>query len=138
MATKPRHLKTPLQLWIVDNRKRLGLTPADLARLTDVSVDTARGWESRGSPSADALAILQAKFGKPLPEETQAVGDPGVTRLATAIEEQNALLRKVIGLWVLGDEMRSPAVIAELRAFVSAHLPEEPTTSLLPTPNHQG
>jgi DNA-binding transcriptional regulator YiaG len=63
MATKPRHLKTPIQLWVADNRKRLGLTPADLAALTGVTVDTARGWESRGAPSQDAIETLTRRFG---------------------------------------------------------------------------
>lgn len=69
MATKPRHLKTPLQLWIADNRKRLGLTPGDLAALTGVTQDTARGWESRGKPAVDALAVLERRFGQPAPTE---------------------------------------------------------------------
>ena len=42
MATKPRHLKTPLQLWIADHRKALELSSLDLANLTGVTEDTAR------------------------------------------------------------------------------------------------
>lgn len=63
MATKARHLKTPLQLWIADQRKAHGLTPGDLAALTGVSEDTARGWESRGRPSEDAIAVLERRSG---------------------------------------------------------------------------
>ncbi len=113
MATKPRHLKTPLQLWIVDNRKRLGLTPADLARLTDVTPDTARGWESRGAPSADALAILVRTFGVPLPEEQQGYGDAS---LAAAVLELTGELRA----WRVereSTEARLRAVEAELESL---------------------
>lgn len=88
MATKSRHLKTPLQLWIADNRKRVGLSPADLGRLTGVTEDTARGWESRGRPSEDALAVLERRFGEPAPREAgqAATGDLAAALLALADE----------------------------------------------------
>ncbi len=78
MATKPRHLKTAIQLWVGDQRKAGGYSSKDLADWTGVTVDTARGWESRGRPSEDALAILERKFGRQAPrgEGLAAVGDP--------------------------------------------------------------
>lgn len=96
MATKPRHLKTALQLWIADERKARGETPGDLARLTSVTEDTARGWESRGAPSADALAILERHFGKAAPRaEGASTGD-----VAAAIDRQTAVLSALV------DELR--------------------------------
>lgn len=94
MATKPRAKKTPLQLWIVDSRKRLGMTPADLARTTGVSEDTARAWESRGRPGADALAILERLFGSAAPDGDQMTGADlsgvvaAIDRLTAAVELQ--------------------------------------------------
>lgn len=89
MATKPRYLKTPIQLWVADNRKRLGVTPADLASWTGVTEDTARGWESRGAPSQDAIEELTRRFGQK-PPTTAGPGErdtfPGLADLAKAIE----------------------------------------------------
>lgn len=75
MATKARYLKTPIQLWVADNRKRLGLTPADLAAWTGVTEDTARGWESRGAPSQDAIEELTRRFGQKPPTTTSSAGE---------------------------------------------------------------
>ena len=94
VATKARHLKTPLQLWIADNRKRLSLEPADLARLTGVTEATVRGWESRGRPSEDALAVLERRFGLAAPREAQASGYG--SDVALAIREQTAALVEAI------------------------------------------
>jgi hypothetical protein len=92
VATKARHLKTPLQLWIADHRKAASLTSADLAAWTGVSVDTARGWESRGRPSEDALSILERRFGQPAPRsETptdQSAIVAAIDRLREAVERQ--------------------------------------------------
>jgi transcriptional regulator with XRE-family HTH domain len=96
VATKARHLKTPLQLWIADNRKRLGLEPVDLARLTGVTEATVRGWESRGRPSEDAIAVLERRFGVAAPRGDQAVGTDlselaaSIRDLAQAIEAERA------------------------------------------------
>ena len=96
MATKSRHLKTPLQLWVADNRKRLGLAPKDLASMTGVTEDTARGWESRGKPSEDAIAILERRFGQPVPADTaQAVAGDN-SALIRALEMQTAALTVLI------------------------------------------
>lgn len=119
MATKPRHLKTPLQLWIADNRKEKGLTPGDLARLTGVTEDTARGWESRGSPSEDAIAILERTFGKPAPRDAGA-GAPGGD-VAAAIDRQTAVLAQ------LAETSRQQATLmAALLAHLTASEPVDP------------
>lgn len=103
MATKARYLKTPVQLWVADNRKRLGLTPRDIADLTGVTEDTARGWESRGSPSQEAIEVLTRRFGEKPP--TMAGPSRGDTEsgladlIAQLIEEQRetrAMLREVL------------------------------------------
>lgn len=93
MATKARHLKTPTQLWIADNRKRLGLSPKDLATLTDVTEDTARGWESRGRPSEDALTILERRFGVPRPIEMERIGQ---SDLVAALAAQTAAITELV------------------------------------------
>lgn len=93
MATKSRNLKTPLQLWVADNRKRLGLTPRDLAHLTNVTEATARAWESRGGPSEDALLILERRFGVNRPETGSAQEPSGdMAMLVTEIRELVAVL----------------------------------------------
>lgn len=103
MATKARHKKTAMQLWVVDNRKRLGLDPADLALLTGVSEDTARGWESRGRPSDEAIVRLEQRFGVPAPRQDEAgAGDSvaiaaAIDRLGERMERAIAARDEVIG-----------------------------------------
>lgn len=97
MATKPRYLKTPIQLWVGDNRRDLGLTSADLAALTGVTEDTARGWESRGRPSEDALLILQRRFGKPIPDERSDVAADQAA-LVTALDRQSKAIETAVAL----------------------------------------
>ena len=92
MATKPRYLKTPVQLWIADNRLGLGLTPRDIADLTGVSESTARGWESRGRPSQEALAILERQFGEKAPDEP----DENYAELAEALGGVTAAIRDLV------------------------------------------
>jgi hypothetical protein len=95
MATKARHKKTAIQLWVADNRKAGGYSSADLAAWTGVTTDTARGWESRGRPGEDAIAILERKFGKPAPGgEDRSLGDQ--SDLAAAIRENTAMLERVL------------------------------------------
>lgn len=100
MATKARHKKTPMQLWVVDNRKRLGLDPADLAALAGVSEDTARGWESRGRPSEDAIVRLEQRFGVPAPRQDEGIGGDQsavIAALERAIERQTQAIVAAIG-----------------------------------------
>ena len=111
MATKARHLKTPLQLWVADNRKRLGLSPADLAQLTGVTTDTARGWESRGRPSEDAISVLERRFGTRAPREEQASGG-GMAELVAAIRDQTAAISELVAELRQGYDVRLAAVEA--------------------------
>lgn len=101
MATKPRHLKTPIQLWVYDNAKRLNLKDADLARATGVEPGTARSWFSRGNPNADAIPILERLFGKPAPrEETgpSTTGEAGILAMALerAIDRQTQMFAELL------------------------------------------
>lgn len=123
MATKGRHLKTPIQLWIVDNRKRLGLEPRDLATLVGVTEDTARGWESRGKPSEDALTILERRFGQAAP---RGDGSAGQDALLVALRDQTAAISSLVE--VLGQRQQrvseapaayvtDPAVAKRRRAY---------------------
>lgn len=96
MATKSRHLKTAIQLWVADRRKAGGYTSADLAKWTGVSVDTARGWESRGRPSEDAIAELERRFGESAPrDDAGAVGQEAVL---AAIRENTAAVNALVQL----------------------------------------
>ena len=115
MATKARHLKTPLQLWIADHRKA-GYTSADLAAWTGVSIDTARGWESRGRPSEDALSVLERRFGEPAPR-SEAPGDQSavvaaIDRLTAAVEAQTRVAE--------GNAQGLAEVLAEIAARLGA------------------
>jgi hypothetical protein len=95
-----------MQLWVMDNRKRLSESSADLARLTGVTLDTARAWESRGAPSADAIAILERHFGRPAPTAGAPSGDTpqgvpaaylkAVNELVEIVRVQNALLIRLL------------------------------------------
>lgn len=93
MASKARALKTPIQLWVADERKRLGMKPADIARLTGVTEATARGWESQGRPGQDAIAILERTFGSSAPdnERGEAPSD-----LASAIRDQTRAINELV------------------------------------------
>ncbi len=93
MATKARHLKTPLQLWVSDNRKK-GHTSEELAQRTGVTVDTARGWESRGRPSDDAIRDMERLFGVPAPRGDQAAG--GLPELVVALMAQTQAMNELV------------------------------------------
>lgn len=97
MATKPRYEKSPIQLWIVDNRRERNMTPADIARLTGVTEATARGWESRGRPSDEALAVLERHFGVKAPADRSA----DYTELAQSVGSLIIAIRELV------DEMRA-------------------------------
>lgn len=97
MATKPRHRKTEMQLWVVDNRKRLDLESSDLAAATGVSIDTARGWESRGRPSEDAIEKLERLFGRPAPVEEGQSGDPALAAAIRALTDELQEMRRERG-----------------------------------------
>jgi transposase len=96
MATKARHLKTPIQLWVADQRKAGGYSSKDLADWTGVTIDTARGWESRGRPSADALDILERKFGAKAPRDLADAPSADQSEIVAAIDRQTAMLERVL------------------------------------------
>jgi transcriptional regulator with XRE-family HTH domain len=127
VATKPRHLKTPTQLWIADNRKRLGLTPGDLARLTGVTEDTARGWESRGKPSQDAMDVLVRTFGVPAPDDMAGPGSdatlPGLAALIASQAELTAAIRELAEA-LRGSVPELDPLVQEARAEVDASDPD--------------
>jgi transcriptional regulator with XRE-family HTH domain len=128
VATKARHLKTPVQLWIADNRKRLGLSSADLANLTGVSEDTARGWESRGAPAEDRLVLLEHRFGSPAPRHEASAGDQTalVEAIGDLVEEVRAE-REERQRW-------QRAYVETLRAALAGQLSEELLDALVPPP----
>jgi hypothetical protein len=98
MATKARHLKTPIQLWVADQRKAGGYSSQDLADWTGVVMDTARGWESRGRPSEDALDILERKFGVKAPRDLADAPPVDQFDLASAIRDQTKAITDLVGL----------------------------------------
>jgi transcriptional regulator with XRE-family HTH domain len=106
MATKPRYMKTPIQLWIGDRRRELGLTSADIAAMTGVSEDTARGWESRGRPSEEALAVLQRRFGEPVPADRETPADQAA--LIAALDRQTKAMEALVA-------MMAPVVLSQGR-----------------------
>lgn len=84
-----------MQLWVADNRKAGGYSSKDLADWTGVVVDTARGWESRGRPSEDAIRILERKFGKPAPDaEVEQAGDSELAAALSGLAEELRLSRE--------------------------------------------
>ena len=86
MSQKPRTAKPALSLWVIDNRKRLGWKPADVAARVGVTEDTVRGWEAGRGMSEDARLALEQAFGVPAP-----VGDREPTsELVSALREQTA------------------------------------------------
>lgn len=115
MATKARHLKTAIQLWIADQRKAGGYTSADLARWANVTVDTARGWESRGRPSEDAIAVLERHFGQTAPREERG-DEPGVTAaLVASLTAQTDALNRLAA--AIEQQPNASAVLSAIRAL---------------------
>lgn len=125
MATKPRHRKTPIQLWVADNRKAGGYASADLAAWTGVTTDTARGWESRGRPSEDALSILERRFGKQAPRDEDVPSDQSavarqIDRLVDATNAQTRMLAAVLEAIVARLPLADPDVRAAVDALADA------------------
>lgn len=114
MATKPRHLKTAIQLWVGDQRKAGGYTSKDLADWTGVTVDTARGWESRGRPSEDAIAILERKFGKQAPRGEAGAVPGDQAAIVEAIDRNTRMLSAVLEAIIA----RLPALPPEVAALL--------------------
>jgi transcriptional regulator with XRE-family HTH domain len=57
-----------LEVWIRDQRRRLGYSQSKLARLIDTDEKNVRNWEKgRNRPSLPLLLRLHVLFGVPLP-----------------------------------------------------------------------
>lgn len=135
---KPRIKKTAMQLWVADNRKRLTETPADIARLTGVTVDTARAWESRGSPNEDAIRVLERHFGVPAPTEAGGMGDTqpaGLDRLLEQLAAQTAAITRLaqaIEARTAQSPLVTPEQEAAMRRAAAEGEPAEPGTPSSP------
>lgn len=125
-----------MQLWVADNRKRLGLTPLDIARLTGVTVDTARGWESRGAPNQDAIDVLVRRFGVPAPAGSGASDGPDLAGLLARLEDQAKAIDRLAAAIELLVTRPAPVIeLAAARAAVAALEREAEDTSPLPSPD---
>lgn len=94
----PLHLKPPTAAWIVRERKRLGLKPADIvaqlkAQGLEVSEDTVKVWESNADrrPAPENLAGLERIFDSTAPQRG-AGSSAGQSDLITALARQTAAL----------------------------------------------
>lgn len=89
MASKP---KPALSRWMIDHRKERGETVEDIARVTDRSAATVRGWEAGRPPLADdpVVAHLERHWGAVAPRE--GVPDD----LAAAIRDQADAIRVLV------------------------------------------
>jgi transcriptional regulator with XRE-family HTH domain len=79
-----------VSLWLIDNRKRLGHKPADVAARVGVSETTVRGWEAGRSIGASSVAALEGYFGVEAPREREPVN---LDDLVAAMRELIAELR---------------------------------------------
>lgn len=130
---KPRHQKTRMQLWVADNRKRLGETPEDLARLTGVTAPTVRAWESRGNPGEDAIRVLERHFGEAAPiergrgDDTSAPASlqPLLDKLDAQADAINRLVAAIESLVLVTPEQRDQVLraAAALEAEVAGTRP---------------
>lgn len=79
MARKP---KPALAQWVIDQRKAHGESVTDIARVTDRSEATVRGWEAGRPPQSDdpVIAHLERHWGSIAPNDGNPTGD-----LASAI-----------------------------------------------------
>jgi transcriptional regulator with XRE-family HTH domain len=90
----PLHLKPPTAAWIVRERKRLNLKPADVARrlnemgYPDVREATVKVWESNSNrrPGPSNLEGLERLFGSHAPEVAAIGADTAI--LVDALREQ--------------------------------------------------
>lgn len=89
---KPRSAKPATALWVADNTRRIGLTPADVARRLDVAESTVRGWESGRGISEQYVPDLERIFGVPAPAREEPAADQ--TALVAAIERQSQAIEK--------------------------------------------
>lgn len=129
----PRHLKHPLALWIIDERKRLGLKPADVAQAVDVSEGTVRAWETARAgdtkrlPSPENVESLERLFGTPAPGRDLAgtVLDQLLQLVKTQAAEISALRRELAEDRQDASSERAALadILADLRAELLAQRP---------------
>lgn len=138
---KPRRDKTPIQLWVLDNRKRLKEESSDLAKLVGVTTDTARGWESRGRPSEDAIRILERHFDVAAPVagasgDTPAPADLSdlYAKLDAQADAINELAAQVKRLADRSETELATALVELVRSGLLAGAPSESPVGGLPQP----
>lgn len=124
----PRHLKHPVALWLIDNRKAMSLKPADVAREIDVTEATVRAWETvranetKRLPSADNVDAMARLFGNPPPgrEPVDAAGElvlalRAQTDAIASLVEEMRLAREEQGRWNDGVEEALVRLGAQVR-----------------------
>lgn len=118
-----RRNKPAASLWLIDQRKRRGWRPEDVAARADVSATTVRGWESGRSIGGDALIRLEAIFGVPAPNGESATGPQG--DVAAAVREQTQAIRENTAM--LADLLSRlapvppPETMLAMEAFAAEH-----------------
>lgn len=93
MAAKP---KPALSRWLIDQRKAHDEVVSDVARITDRSDATVRGWEAGRPPSGDdpTIAVLERHWGSIAPKDPmQEQAD-----LAAAIRDQTVAINALVAL----------------------------------------
>ena len=82
-----RRPKPAQNAWLIEQRKRRGWKPEDVADRLDVSVATVRGWESGRGIGPDSMTRLEALFGVAAPGHEQPTSDAAMLELADAIRD---------------------------------------------------
>lgn len=104
------HLQT-IQNWMYGKTTP---RPSELAKVA----------QALGLSMADLMAVYEGRDPEPQP-------------LQDAVRDLTGAVRELVSE-MKHDHERDEAVLAELRAFVAANLPEEPKPSQHPTSNHPG
>lgn len=122
MASKP---KPAIARWLIDLRKAHGLSVADIARVTDRTEATVRGWEAGRPPQSSdpTIAVLESYFGSQAPRdaaEDQADLAAAIRLQAAAIDAQAAAIEvlaaeiRVAALSVLSAQAGTGELLADL------------------------
>jgi hypothetical protein len=90
-----RRPKPEASRWLIDQRKRRGWKPEDLADRLDIAVATVRGWESGRGIGPESLMRLEALFGVQSPDTS--VSTAGSDAVAAAINRQTDMLERMLG-----------------------------------------
>jgi transcriptional regulator with XRE-family HTH domain len=99
-----RRPKPEASRWLIDQRKRRGWKPEDLADRLDIAVATVRGWESGRGIGPESLMRLEALFGVQSPTAEPAQGDLAAAVIraaeiqAAATDRQTAVLQQIARL----------------------------------------